>query len=67
MLKALKVTALVFGLLMMRGEHGHAVRQLVRAATSVPWSEATVDRMSFSETYTKPMNTAAIGATIPPC
>jgi hypothetical protein len=67
MLKSLKVTALVCGVLVMGGQHGHAVRQLVRAATSVPWSAVTVDRMPFSETYTKPMNTAALGATIPPC
>jgi hypothetical protein len=67
MLKALKVAALVCGLLIIRGQHAHAVRQLVRAATSVPWNAVTGDRIPVIETYTKPINTAAIGGTVPPC
>jgi hypothetical protein len=67
MLKALKVTALVCGLLIIRGQHAHTLRQLVRAATSVPWNSVTEDRMPSIETHTKPINTAAIGGTVPPC
>jgi hypothetical protein len=66
MLKALKVAALVCGLLIMRGQHAHAGSQLVRAATSVPWNASTGDRMPFIDTYTTPINTSALGATIPP-